>query len=202
MGMIRTTAFGYPKIGPRRELKGAVESYWESKIDGEELARQAENVNRARLNRLAGGNLDYVPVNDFSLYDFMLDHSTMFGVVPERFRGIRDGMERYFAMARGRGDAGACEMTKWFDTNYHYIVPEFTGAFKLEINRPLQSYRWARGLFNAEMKPVVIGPFTYAFLGKVPDENGLISAPESPRFAALLDGLRAGIRRHAERARG
>ena len=194
---IKTTLFGYPKIGIKRELKNLVEAYWESKIPENELYRQAEDLNMRRITRLVEADLDYIPVNDFSLYDFILDLSTMFGVIPERFKNLKDGLTRYFAMARGQGNAVAGEMTKWFDTNYHYIVPELNGKFRLLKNRPLESYRWARQRFGLETKPVIIGPFTYVYLGKIYESKkeryfpDMKKAPESPRFGELVHDLAA-----------
>jgi 5-methyltetrahydropteroyltriglutamate--homocysteine methyltransferase len=85
--------------------------------------RETEEINFARLKRQKKFNIDFIPSNDFSLYDFILDLSTMFGIIPERFTGISDKLDMYFAMARGSDDTAACEMTKWFDTNYHCIAP-------------------------------------------------------------------------------
>jgi len=189
---IRTTAFGYPKIGPNREMKKAIESYWKGEISKEEMYKRLEEVDAERMSKVINANLDYIPSNDFSLYDFVLDVATMFDVVPSRFRKIEDSLERYFAMARGTDDAVACEMTKWFDTNYHYIVPEFEGGFKLVKNRPLTSYRWAKEKFGVETKPVLVGPFTFVYLGKVYERQEgsllmkMVKAPESEKFRPLV----------------
>ncbi|NPA51892.1 MAG: 5-methyltetrahydropteroyltriglutamate--homocysteine S-methyltransferase [Aquificae bacterium] len=189
---MKTTAFGYPKIGQHRELKKAVESYWNGEITQEEMIKKTEELNLQRLKKLKEANLDYIPSNDFSLYDFILDISTMFDVVPDRFRKIEDPIDRYFAMARGTKDAIACEMTKWFDTNYHYIVPELTGRFKLVKNRPLQSYKWAKEKLGIETKPVLVGPFTYITLGKVYEKQPnsllmhMVKADESEKFRYLV----------------
>ena len=189
---IKTTAFGYPKIGPNREMKKAIESYWKGEIDKKELYTRLEQVDAQRMEKLINANLDYIPSNDFSLYDFVLDVSTMFDVVPSRFRNIDDSLDRYFAMARGTDNAIACEMTKWFDTNYHYIVPEFEGGFKLIKNRPLTSYKWAKEKFGVETKPVLVGPFTYVYLGKVYEKQEgsllmkMVKAPESDKFRPLV----------------
>ena len=189
---IKTTAFGYPKIGANREMKRAIESYWKGEISKEELYKRLEEVDAERMSKVINANLDYIPSNDFSLYDFVLDVSTMFDVVPSRFRYIEDSLDRYFAMARGTDKAIACEMTKWFDTNYHYIVPEFEGGFKLVKNRPLISYKWAKEKFGVETKPVLVGPFTYIYLGKVYEKQEgsllmkMVKAPESEKFRPLL----------------
>jgi len=188
---IRTTAFGYPKIGPNRELKKVVESYWAGEITKEQLYNEAEKIQIQRLTVLKNADLDLIPSNDFSLYDFILDISTMLGVVPKRFGESLD-LDTYFAMARGSKTAIACEMTKWFDTNYHYIVPEFENDFKLLKNRPLESYKFAKEKLGIETKPVLVGPFTYIWLGKVPEKQEgkllvhMVKANESPKFKDLV----------------
>lgn len=188
---IKTTASGYPKIGPNRELKKVVESYWAGEITKEELFKRTEEIQIQRLQTLKDAELDYIPSNDFSLYDFILDISTMLGVIPKRF-GDELNIDTYFAMARGSKNAIACEMTKWFDTNYHYIVPEFENDFKLLRNRPLDSYKFAKEKLGIETKPVIVGPFTYVWLGKVPQKQEgtllvhMVKAKESPRFKELV----------------
>lgn len=188
---IKTTAFGYPKIGPNRELKKVVESYWAGQITKEELYKLTEEIQIQRLKTLYDAELDYIPSNDFSLYDFMLDISTMLGVIPKRF-GDNYDIDTYFAMARGSKTAVACEMTKWFDTNYHYIVPEFENEFKLLKNRPLDSYKFALEKIGIETKPVIVGPFTYVWLGKVPKKQEgtllvhMVKSRESERFKELV----------------
>jgi len=188
---IKTTAFGYPKIGPNRELKKVVESYWVGQITKEELYKLTEEIQIQRLKTLYEAELDYIPSNDFSLYDFILDISTMLGVIPKRF-GDNYDIDTYFAMARGSKTAVACEMTKWFDTNYHYIVPEFENEFKLLKNRPLDSYKFALEKVGIETKPVIVGPFTYVWLGKVPKKQEgtllvhMVKSRESERFKELV----------------
>ncbi|WP_457622658.1 5-methyltetrahydropteroyltriglutamate--homocysteine S-methyltransferase [Persephonella sp.] len=191
---IKTTAFGFPKIGKNRELKKYVEGYWKGEITKDEMYTGLEKVNEERFEFLKKGDLDLVPSNDFSVYDFILDISTMVDVIPDRFRNIQDDTDRYFAMARGSENAIACEMTKWFDTNYHYIVPELTGNFRLIKNRPLDSYRWAkeRGI---ETKPVITGPFTYIYLGKVYERQegsllmNMVRSSESKKFRPMVLSL-------------
>lgn len=188
---IKITAFGYPKIGPNRELKKIVESYWAGEITKEQLYSEAEKIQIQRLTILRDAELDLIPSNDFSLYDFVLDISTMLGAIPRRF-GENYDLDIYFAMARGSKTAIACEMTKWFDTNYHYIVPEFEGEFKLLKNRPLESYKFAKEKLGIETKPVLVGPFTYIWLGKVPQKQEgtllthMTKSKESPKFKELV----------------
>src|ERR1700744_5602712 len=125
---ILSANLGFPRIGAHRELKSALEKFWSDPITAEALSIPAASL-RARhwfVQQKAG--IDHIPSNDFSLYDQMLDTIAMLGAVPERFshHGGAIDLALYFAMARGRKDATAMEMTKWFDTNYHYIVPELT----------------------------------------------------------------------------
>ncbi len=189
--MIKASAFGLPKIGQNRELKFALESLWDNKISKENFFKKTQDLEIQRV-LLYAKYIDSIPSNEFSLYDFILDLSTMFNIIPERFKNIEDDLDIYFAMARGSKDAVACEMTKWFDTNYHYIVPELTGNFKLLKNRPLESYKDIKEKLNIETKPVLVGPFTYIYLGKVYEikEGSLlihtVKANESVKFKPFL----------------
>src|SRR3989475_7365602 len=164
---------GFPPIGAARELKRATEGYWGGKVSREGLLRAGAELRAAhgRLQRDAG--LDLVPVNDFSFYDRVLDTCAMVGAVPERYgwSGGTVDLDTYFAMARGsqgRGrDVTAMEMTKWFDTNYHYIVPELERgqSFRLSSQKPVNEYREAKALGIAAT-PVLIGPVTFLLLAK------------------------------------
>ena len=178
-----TSSFGFPKMGESRELKKALEAYWAKKISREEFFAEAEGVNIKRLEVQKQAGIDLVSSNDFSLYDFILDLSTMFGVIPERFLDVSDATDLYFSMSRGNDKAIACEMTKWFDTNYHYIVPEITGEFEIKKNRPLESYKWAKEKFGIETIPSIVGPFTFLKLAK---------GYEKADFEKLLSNL-AGV---------
>lgn len=166
MSKIITSSFGYPKIGENRQLKKALESYWAGNLSKEEFFEETDSINLARFKKQINAGIDMLTSNDFSLYDSMLDMSVMFGIIPERFSNISDDTNLYFAMARGNDDAVACEMTKWFDTNYHYIVPEISGKFELMKNRPLKSYLWAKEKLGVETIPSIIGPFTFLKLAK------------------------------------
>ncbi len=195
---LQTAAFGYPRIGDSRELKKTVEAYWDGKIDPQRFIALADDHKRRRLAKYLDAGIDSIPSNDFSLYDFVLDTSCMFGMIPGRFSAIPDGVERYFAMARGGRNAHACEMTKWFDTNYHYIVPEISGDIALKNNFPVTEFEWARRITGAATRPVIIGPFTFIASGKVYAEGNdggtAVPALQSPRFKELL--LRAAAAYH------
>jgi 5-methyltetrahydropteroyltriglutamate--homocysteine methyltransferase len=196
--MVTTHNLGFPRIGAQRELKFALESYWSGRSSHEELtALGAQLRQRHWANQ---SSLDLVPVGDFSFYDQMLDMSFMLGNVPDRVRQ-REGntLDNYFRVARGRSAndsdcscVHAGEMTKWFDTNYHYIVPELSAAtgFSLDASRLLAQVDEARRL-GVKAKPVIVGPVTYLWLGKAKDgSDRLALLPRLlPAYAALFDEL-------------
>jgi 5-methyltetrahydropteroyltriglutamate--homocysteine methyltransferase len=193
--MTRSANLGFPRIGLHRELKKAQESFWKGDIDAAALHQTASDL-RARhwqLQKEAG--IDAIPSNDFSLYDHVLDTSVLVGAVPPRFAGITDPDQLFFAMARGTADAPAMEMTKWFDTNYHFIVPELHAGqtFALNAEKPLAHYREAKAL-GIETRPVILGPVTFLSLAKAKDE-GLdpleLIAELVPVYANLLGQLAA-----------
>jgi 5-methyltetrahydropteroyltriglutamate--homocysteine methyltransferase len=126
MTNVQSSTIGYPRIGEKREWKRALESFWSGSTSEEELLKTTEALRLASLQKQKDFGIDLIPVGDFSLYDHVLDTSIMFGVVPTRFAyaGGKVPLDTYFAIARGNKDAVASEMTKWFNTNYHYIVPE------------------------------------------------------------------------------
>jgi 5-methyltetrahydropteroyltriglutamate--homocysteine methyltransferase len=179
--MVKTHNLGFPRIGAKRELKFALESYWSGQSSRDQLKVVGAQLRQHHLQEQSA--LDLVPVGDFSFYDQVLDMSFMLGNLPERARNFRgDSLDNYFRVARGRsaqsahepsdccGGIAAGEMTKWFDTNYHYIVPEFTAdtEFKLDAARLLAQIDEAKALGIAA-KPVIIGPVTYLSLGKAKD---------------------------------
>jgi 5-methyltetrahydropteroyltriglutamate--homocysteine methyltransferase len=184
--MALATNLGYPRIGPKRELKKALEDHWSGAIGESELRKTNRRIaqDNWRLQREVG--IDHIPSNDGSLYDHVLDTIAMVGAVPARFRWGGDKVDSttYFAMARGlqekhsRGGSGealsapAMEMTKWFDTNYHYIVPEFEHGmtFRLGSTRPVDEYTEARGI-GIETRPVLLGPVSFLMLGKCKDPS-------------------------------
>ncbi|MDR2313795.1 MAG: 5-methyltetrahydropteroyltriglutamate--homocysteine S-methyltransferase [Spirochaetaceae bacterium] len=167
---VKTLITGFPRIGEQRELKKVLEKYWahEAPFDEVEAAARTLRKNHWRLQKDAG--IDFISSNDFSLYDNMLDTIVMLNAVPERFAGIRDKQEQYFAMARGSGKAAAMEMTKWFNTNYHFIVPELCGGmdFRLDPAKIKSEYREAKDL-GVAAKINIIGPLTFLALSKTKD---------------------------------
>jgi 5-methyltetrahydropteroyltriglutamate--homocysteine methyltransferase len=183
---IGSTVLGYPRIGPRRELKRAVEEHWAGRLDGDGLAAVARDLRRDTWSDLAGRGLDSVPGNTFSYYDHVLDTAVLFDAVPPRFRDLDlPPTATYFAMARGHGRAAPLELTKWFDTNYHYLVPEVgpDTRFTLAGDKPLAEYVEARDL-GVRTRPVLLGPVTFLLLAKPAAD-----APEGFVPLDLLDGL-------------
>ena len=169
---IRTNILGYPRVGANRELKKAEEAYWVGKITRQELLDAAALIRKGNWLLQKESGIDLIPSNDFSFYDQTLDLSLSVGAIPERYDSLRDDkLELYFAMAHGYQkdgiDVTAMEMTKWFDTNYHYIVPEFTRnqKFELTYNKAVAEFKEALEL-GVRTKPVLIGPVTYLLLGK------------------------------------
>ena len=171
-------SLGFPRIGADRELKKALEAYWKGDLSEAELRRVGRELRAAHWQLQADAGIELLPAGDFAWYDQVLTHSLMFGVVPERFRPA-DGkptLDTLFAMARGVthqccGAGQAQEMTKWFDTNYHYLVPEFSvdQSFQLSWTQFFEEVEEARALGHA-VKPVLIGPLTYLWLGKAKGE--------------------------------
>jgi len=202
--MTKIHNLGFPRIGAMRELKVALETYWKGQSSRDELKALGQQL-RQRHWQLQSG-LDWVPVGDFAFYDQVLDMSFTLGNLPERVQDFHgDALDNYFRVARGRSaqsasDAQCCggvaagEMTKWFDTNYHYIVPEFTAAtaFKLDASRLLEQLEEAKAQ-GVIAKPVIIGPVTYLLLGKAKDNsNKLALLPKLlPVYAELLETLAA-----------
>ncbi|MCX5566333.1 5-methyltetrahydropteroyltriglutamate--homocysteine S-methyltransferase [Alcaligenes phenolicus] len=199
---------GFPRIGAKRELKFALESYWKGESSRDELKALGAQLRQRHWENQAG--LDLVPVGDFSFYDQVLDASFLLGNLPERVQDFHgDELDNYFRVARGRSakgleDHSACcggvaagEMTKWFDTNYHYIVPEFTAdtQFKLDASRLLEQLAEAKAQ-GVKAKPVIIGPVTYLALGKAKDESNKLALLDRllPVYVQLLDTLaKAGV---------
>lgn len=187
--MTRVTLPGYPRIGQDRELKKATERYWKDASTEAELLDTARGLRERHWRRQAAFGVDPVPVGDFSFYDTMLDAIVLFGCVPNRYLalGAADSMPVYFAMARGTQDLTALEMTKWFDTNYHYIVPEIDGRFALHADRLLAQVREAKAL-GLTPKPVVPGPYTFLRLAHLSAGVTLEAALAAlaPLYAELL----------------
>ncbi|MGF7047347.1 5-methyltetrahydropteroyltriglutamate--homocysteine methyltransferase [Paenibacillus sp. DS2015] len=167
--MVKSSVLGYPRIGAEREWKKALEAFWSGKIEEPELHSTLQEIRLNHLRKQQEKGIDIIAVNDFSYYDHILDTATMFGIVPKRFpyAGGIVPLSVYYGIARGTKDATASEMTKWFNTNYHYIVPELDDATPvLTENKPLIAYREAKENLGIEGKPVIVGPLTFLKLSK------------------------------------
>ncbi|MGO4106244.1 5-methyltetrahydropteroyltriglutamate--homocysteine S-methyltransferase [Paenibacillus sp. YAF4_2] len=167
--MAKSSVLGYPRIGENREWKKALEAFWSGKLEESELHNQLQEIRLNHLRKQKEKGIDLIAVNDFSYYDQVLDTAAMFGIIPKRFNytGGAVPLSVYYGVARGTKDAAASEMTKWFNTNYHYIVPELYSAEPvLTENKPLAAYREAKQKLGIEGKPVILGPFTFLKLSK------------------------------------
>jgi len=176
---MKTNNLGYPRIGSNRELKKASELYWAGKITANELLHVGKNIRATNWQLQADAGIDLIPSNDFSFYDQVLDLTLTLGAIPNRYSEIaktNSNLDLYFAMARGSQKEGqdevAMEMTKWFDTNYHYIVPEFTKNQKFELfsTKIIDEFIESKKL-GITTKPVIIGPVSYLLLGKEKEEG-------------------------------
>lgn len=164
-----STVIGYPYIGENREWKRCVESFWNKKISEEQFTTEMKSIRLSNLKHQQALGLDLLTVGDFTFYDRMLDVAAMFGLVPNRYKwtGEEVDLTTYYTMARGGKEAVACEMTKWFNTNYHYIVPEYEGRQpQLTKNYILDYFIEAKEELGVIAKPTIIGPFTFVQLAK------------------------------------
>ncbi len=179
--MTKTANLGFPRIGANRELKKAVESYWKKAISQDELKKAAAEIRAKNWQTQKTAGIDFIPSNDFAFYDQTLDSLALFGAVPDRFKfnGENVDLDLYFAMGRGAQrdgiDVTAMEMTKWFDTNYHYIVGEFKKGqkFKISTTKIFDEYLEAKKL-GIETRPVIVGPVSFLLLGKSVDGSNKI----------------------------
>ena len=194
------TVHGYPRQGPDRELKRAIEGYWAGRVTAGELRGVAAQLRLEAWRQLADAGIQEVPTGDFSLYDHVLDTTVMVGAIPERHRAAvqADALDGYFAMARGTQDVAPLEMTKWFDTNYHYLVPELgpDTTFTADPTKAVGELREALALGH-DPRPVLVGPITYLLLAKpapgVAEDFEPISLLDRllPVYAEVLAALRA-----------
>jgi 5-methyltetrahydropteroyltriglutamate--homocysteine methyltransferase len=176
-----TQNLGYPRIGGQRQLKKASEQFWAGKIDLAELTQVGQKIKEENWQTQLNAGIDLIPCNDFSFYDQTLDTSILLGAVPQRYEAVlsktNSEMDLYFAMARGYQKNGlditAMEMTKWLDTNYHYIVPEFKAGqqFSVSSERIFTEFTDAKQIIGQKAKPVLLGPVSYLLLGKEKEEG-------------------------------
>jgi 5-methyltetrahydropteroyltriglutamate--homocysteine methyltransferase len=181
--MVLATNLGFPRIGAKRELKKATEAYWKGEISQADLIAAGKEIRLRHWQMQKEAGISHIPCNDFSFYDQVLDMTATLGAVPARynFKGGNVDLDTYFAMARGNKDSTAMEMTKWFDTNYHYIVPELTEgmSFKLSSTKIFDDYNEAKNA-GINARPVLVGPITYLKQAKIKGDWNRLT---------LLDGL-------------
>ncbi|EGQ0294510.1 5-methyltetrahydropteroyltriglutamate--homocysteine S-methyltransferase [Staphylococcus pseudintermedius] len=171
MMTIKTTNLGFPRLGHKREWKKAIESYWNNKITKAELDDTLQQLHRSNLVLQQNYNLDSVPVGDFSLYDHILDTSLLFNIIPTRFQDRDVDDDLLFDIARGNKSHVASALVKWFNTNYHYIVPEWDNMTpRVNRNRLLERFNEAKAL-NINAHPVIVGPVTFVALSKGGDQS-------------------------------
>ncbi|MCY8823808.1 5-methyltetrahydropteroyltriglutamate--homocysteine S-methyltransferase [Bacillus atrophaeus] len=168
MTTIKTSNLGFPRIGLNREWKKSLEAFWKGNSDKDTFLKQMDELFLTAVKTQIDQKIDIVPISDFTHYDHVLDTAISFNWIPERFKHITDATDTYFALARGIKDAVSSEMTKWFNTNYHYIVPEYNKdiEFRLTRNKQLEDYRRVKQAFGVETKPVIVGPYTFVTLAK------------------------------------
>ncbi|MEV6540300.1 5-methyltetrahydropteroyltriglutamate--homocysteine S-methyltransferase [Streptomyces sp. NPDC051665] len=196
----RATVYGYPRQGKGRELKKAIEGYWNGRVDADALRATAAELRRTNWQQLTDAGIHEVPTGDFSYYDHVLDTTVMVGAIPERHRATveLDALDGYFAMARGTQDVAPLEMTKWFDTNYHYLVPELgpDTVFSTDSTKQVAELKEALAL-GLTARPVLVGPVTYLLLAKpapwVPTDFDPLTLLDRllPVYAEVLADLRA-----------
>jgi 5-methyltetrahydropteroyltriglutamate--homocysteine methyltransferase len=167
--MAIATNLGFPRVGSRRELKRTIEAFWKGEVDPEELQATAQRLRRQHWDLQREAGIQHIPSGDFSLYDHVLDTLMMVGAIPRRFSRLSNGSDlpTYFAMARGTQDVAPLDMTKWFDTNYHYLVPEFEPdmTFRLASTKPIDDFLEAQAQ-GIHTRPVLVGPVSLLLLGK------------------------------------
>jgi len=163
--MTKISSLGYPRLGEKREWKKLIEGYWARTVRQNELFEEAGKLRRLYIEKQLNAGLDFIPVGDFSLYDHILDLSVQFNVIPQRFEGREVDVDLFFDIARGNKDNVASALKKWFNTNYHYIVPEWENVNpKLNNTRLLDLYKEAKEIVGDKAKPVITGPITYVAL--------------------------------------
>jgi 5-methyltetrahydropteroyltriglutamate--homocysteine methyltransferase len=198
--MSQVTYSGFPRIGLKRELKRALESHWRGEITADALQDAARELRQRHWRLASKAGADVVPCNDFSLYDHVLDTAVLFDAIPDRYRPVfaSGHLDGYFAMARGHKrnghDLHALEMTKWFDTNYHYLVPELQAGqqFQLAGDKPVAEFLEARALGH-QARPVLLGPVSFLLLAKSVDGSDRLALLDAllPAYVELLGKLAA-----------
>lgn len=189
---IQTLTLGYARMGKRRQLKKALESYWNGKLEADAMLATAHDVEAQAWNAQLQAGVDFIGVGNQTLYDSVLDWSVRLGLIPPRFAGL-SGLERYFAMARGKDGIPALEMTKWFDTNYHYLVPEIDADMSPEADFGdfLETVKRAQAVLGSRVVPIVLSPITLLSLSRRTGRFEDDLAKVLPLYADLLTQLKA-----------
>ena len=186
---LETATIGYPRIGKSRELKKALEAFWRGKSDAETLIQTRNEVEFKNWETQLHAGIDRIGIGDMSLYDHVLDWSIRLGIIPERFASF-SGLDRYFAMARGKDGIAALEMTKWFDTNYHYLVPEIPETLQpADFSDFLQTVHRAQTLLGDRAVPIVLGPVTLLRLSRLEMNQDQAGKQLGDRYLLLLQEL-------------
>ena len=190
---LSAAVLGFPRIGRRRELKSSLEDLWRGKATEEALLATAKDLRARHWQQQRAAGIDSIPSNDFSLYDQVLDALVLVGATPSRFGKGAVTLDRYFKMARNSNEQTAMEMTKWFDTNYHYLVPEWTSdlAFIPNSSKPIAEFNEAKAL-GIHTRPVLIGPISLLLLGK--SEDGTYPLDLLPKLLDAYSAIIADLR--------
>lgn len=190
MENVKTQTLGYPRIGPKREIKRALESYWKGKSEAETLLETQREIEEQGWKSQLQAGIDLIGVGDATLYDHVLDWAVRFDLIPERFRELH-GLEQYFTMARGAEGIPALELTKWFDTNYHYLVPEISGDDEpqLRVDEYLETIERAQELLEERAVPIVLGPVTLLRLARVEGQVEAVLQKLTPTYVELVSAL-------------
>ncbi|MGG6298025.1 hypothetical protein ACQ4M4_26820 [Leptolyngbya sp. AN02str] len=189
---IQTATLGYPRIGKNREVKKALEAFWSNKFDAEALLQTVQEVEFANWKAQLKAGIDRIGIGDTTLYDHVLDWAVWFGLIPDRFRHL-SGLDQYFAMARGKDGIPAMEMTKWFDTNYHYLVPEIAADAQPEANFAdfLATVQRSQTLLGERAVPILLSPVTLLKLGRLEGDFTNHLSKLLPLYCELLTQLKS-----------
>jgi 5-methyltetrahydropteroyltriglutamate--homocysteine methyltransferase len=189
---IQTTTLGYPRIGKNREVKKVLEAFWSGKSDTETLLQTVREVEFANWKTQLEAGIDRIGIGDTTLYDHVLDWSVRLGLIPDRFRHL-SGLDQYFAMARGKDGIPALEMTKWFDTNYHYLVPEIAADVEPEANFAdfLATVQRAKALLGEQAVPIILSPVTLLGLSRLEGDLATHLEKLLPLYSDLFAQLKA-----------
>lgn len=189
---IQTATLGYPRIGKNREVKKALEAFWRGKLDAKTLLQTLHEVEASNWKMQQDAGINYVGVGDQTLYDHVLDWTVRLGLIPDRFRHL-SGLEQYFAMARGRDGVPALEMTKWFDTNYHYLVPEIAADAKPQgdFEDFLATVGRSQTILGDRLMPIILSPITLLKLSRVEGNFAAHLDRLLPLYCDLLNQLKA-----------